>query len=162
MHVPHVQWCAVHTTGTARHVGEQKVCQQDGALPLQFDTAVCHTSNLQVHGWRHCQNQHTMDKHKLLWLIKDNQNYPLFFHNGSSNMRARTVFQLPIFEKPIINTHDQPSWLSCFCSNQIRRMRVFNSGVFQFLEFSCFVDDNHCHPHLLFCFVCLFVFHLFF
>lgn len=56
---------AVRTTGTTRHVGEKKVCQQNGALPLQVDTVVGHASDLQVHGWRHCQNQHKLDKTKV-------------------------------------------------------------------------------------------------
>lgn len=55
---------SVRTTGTARHVGEKKVCQQNGALPFQVDTAVSHASNLQVHGWRHCKNQHKLE-HKV-------------------------------------------------------------------------------------------------
>lgn len=50
-------WAQHCTTGAAWSVGQEKVCQQNWALPHQVDTAVSHASNLQVHGWRHWKNK---------------------------------------------------------------------------------------------------------
>lgn len=45
---------SVLTSGGARCVGHQEICQHNWPLPLQLDGLICHPSNFQVHGGCNC------------------------------------------------------------------------------------------------------------